>query len=79
MTNEHFDRAWKDLGGSGQRMLRDFAKHPSDQNQAYATGYVAALYNNSLIRQDNYEYLLALIGQLTTAAQTIALIKEKLE
>lgn len=76
MDKSEFDAAWKDIGPRAQRMLKDFAKYPTDRNQSYATGYLAAMFDNSVIRQNSYTFLLALVGQLPTTMGIIEAIKE---
>ena len=76
--SEHppFKAAWKDMGNRGRRMLKDFAKYPTLGNQSYVIGYIAALFDNSCISQDTYNFMLSLCGQLPCQGYIIEAIRE---
>ena len=76
LAHEPFLKAWKNLPNSGKRMLKEFAKYPTLNNQSYAIGYLAALFDNSVISQDSYTYLLSLCGQLPTFTYIINAVRE---
>lgn len=75
-AHPQFNAAWKDMGHRGRRMLKDFAKYPTLGNQGYAIGYLAALFDNSCINQDTYNYMLSLCGQLCSQGYIIEAIRE---
>ena len=75
-SNEPFLNAWKDLPGRAKRMMKDFAKYPTLNNQSYAIGYLCALMDNSVISQGTYSYMLSLCGQLPTFGHIVEVIKE---
>ena len=76
LAHEPFLKAWKDLPNRGKRMLKEFAKYPTWDNQSYAIGYLVALRDNSVISQDSHTYLLSLCGQLPTFTYIIDAIRE---
>lgn len=71
-----FTDAWGELPARAKRMLKEFAKYPTSGNQSYAIGYLAALYDNSVVSCDTYHYLLSLCGQLPSQGFIIEAIKE---
>lgn len=76
LHHEQFVTAWKDLPGRAKRMMKDFAKYPTMGNQSYAIGYLAALFDNSVIRQDSHTYFLSLCGQLVCQQYIVEAIRE---
>ena len=76
LNHELFKTAWKDLPQRAQRMMKDFARYPTLGNQSYAIGYLAALFDNSCIRQDTHTYMLSLCGQLPAQGYIVEAIKE---
>jgi hypothetical protein len=47
-----------------RKMLRNFAKQPTERNACYATGYLVGVWDrdSNLLSIDHYNYLLALVG-----------------
>lgn len=68
--------AMKDIGHKCRKVAYDFAKYPTEKNEAFAVGYLSALHDNSLIRQDTYTYMLSVFGQLREQSYIVEAIKE---
>ena len=62
-----FRAAWARLPWRAQYTLRVFAKHPTERNNAYVTGYLGAMRDCQVINANDYTYWLAAIGQMVGA------------
>ena len=58
------------LSAASKSALKDFAAHPSQSNQAYFIGYLAALLSNKLIEVDAYHYFVGLAGVIQMDVHT---------
>ena len=60
------------------RGLREYAKYPSERNECYMIGYIAALNGSGQLGYETYTYLLALCGSLRTSEEVQHALKEEL-
>ena len=60
------------------RMLKDYAKYPTDRNECYMIGYITALNESGQLEYETYTYLLALCGRLRTSEEVQHALKEEL-
>lgn len=66
--DELFMIHWRGMDYRLRRTFKDFAKYPTQTNESFVVGYLGALADHKLITQERYTYLLALAGQMRTAA-----------
>lgn len=64
MNMVHFFKNLETLSAASKSALKDFAACPTESNQAYFIGYLAALLSNKLISTDSYNYFVALAGRI---------------
>lgn len=60
------------------RMLKDYAKFPTDRNECYMIGYITALNESGQMEYETYTYLLALCARLRTSEEVQRALKEEL-
>lgn len=51
-----------------KKLLRDFAKHPTERNTCYTSGYIMAMHDFGNLTHDHYTHLLALINKVEADA-----------
>ena len=61
------------------RVLRKYAKFPTERNECYMTGYITALNESGQMKDEDYSYLLALCGSLRADEEVRNTLKEALE
>lgn len=61
------------------RVLREYAKFPTERNECYMTGYITALEESGQMKYETYSYLLALCGRLRADEEVRNTLKEALE
>lgn len=61
------------------RVLRKYAKFPTERNECYMTGYITALEESGQMKHETYSYLLALCGRLRADEEVRNTLKEVLE
>lgn len=64
MNTTLFEETWDRLGYKPRLVIDIFARHPSERNQCYTMGYIAAEYDNGALDKDDYYYLLCVLGQM---------------
>lgn len=47
-----------------RRVLKEFAQYPTEQNEAYAVGYLVSMREFGAIEQEPYRYWLAVVGTI---------------
>lgn len=60
------------------KRLRDYAKFPSERNECYMIGYIAALEEANQLGYEDYSYLLSLCGRLRADEEVRNTLKEEL-
>ena len=60
------------------KRLRDYAKFPTERNECYMIGYIAALEESGQMKFETYSYLLALCGRLRADEEVRNTLKEEL-
>lgn len=60
----HMDDMLDQMSSHLLRTLADYAQHPTERNQCFVIGYLAALQHEGLISDDLHSYTLALAGQI---------------
>ena len=61
------------------RVLREYAKFPTERNECYMIGYITALNESGQMEYETYSYLLALCGRLRADEEVRNTLKEVLE
>ena len=61
------------------RVLRGYAKFPTERNECYMTGYITALNESGQMKYEDCSYLLALCGSLRADEEVRNTLKEALE
>lgn len=67
MNDALFIENWANLDTFTRKALKDFARSPTESNQAYAVGYIGALADRGLIPE--ISYWLALVGQMSEGSR----------
>lgn len=62
MDDGLFIKNWERLDAFTKKAFKDFARHPTEQNACYATGYIAALADRGLLTDPGY--WLAVVGRM---------------
>ena len=70
-TADEFKRYWPDTPFHVKDKFRQLLKHPTERNQCYVTGYVAALYDCGKISQGMYSFLIGLVDETHIHAASI--------
>ena len=78
MNKQLLSRTLERLSPQLLRELRDYARHPSERNECYMTGYITALNESGQMEYETYTYLLALCERLSTSEQLQHALKEEL-
>ena len=60
------------------RVLRKYAKFPTERNECYMTGYITALNESGQMEYETYTYLLALCGRLRADEEVRNTLKDEL-
>lgn len=64
-----------------KKLLRDFAKHPTERNTCYASGYILGMLDFDNLTREHYTYLLSLInkveGDAPLARELFIILKEQ--
>ena len=60
------------------RVLRKYAKFPTERNECYMTGYITALNESGQMEYETYAYLLSLCGRLRDDEEVRNTLKEEL-
>ena len=69
MDQKLFDEMWARAPRHVHKVIKDFAKYPTERNSCYVTGYLAALDAVGAIDSECYLYLLSLAGQYGESEQ----------
>ena len=70
MNMVHFFKNLETLSAASKSALKAFAACPTESNQAYFIGYLAALLSNKLISTDPYNYFVTLAGRIALDKHT---------
>ena len=60
------------------KRLKDYTKFPTERNECYMTGYIAALNESGQMKYEDYSYLLVLCGRLRADEEVRNTLKEEL-
>ena len=60
------------------KRLHDYAKFPTERNECYMIGYIAALEESGQVKYEDYPYLLALCGRLRADEEVRNTVKDEL-
>lgn len=75
----HFYEHWHKLNARMRRKLVDFARYPTERNECYFVGYLAALEDHMLLAPDTAVYMLSLAGSLRETAWIREIVLEAKE
>jgi len=65
MNTEEFNKAWGELSEDGKRAIKTFQRYPTERNNCYTCGYLAALWDAGCISDhESYTFLLALCDHI---------------
>ena len=78
MDKQLLSRTLERLSPRLLRGLRDYARHPSERNGCYMTGYITALNESGQLENETSTYLMALCGRLSTSEEVQHALKKEL-